>query len=52
MLQSVKHVRITTRCCDDLPVKNLEIRVGNSLTHSENLMCNWVAGTLEQGTTR
>ena len=52
MLQSVKHVRITTRCCDDLPVKNLEIRVGNSKVHKDNAMCNWVPGLLKERETR
>ncbi len=32
----VMHVRLTTRCCDDLPVKKAEVRVGNSSTPGEN----------------
>ena len=49
MLQAVKHVRITTRCCDDLPIKNVEIRVGNSTTYKDNPLCNWLPGTQKEG---
>ena len=47
----MKHVRITTRCCDDLPIKNLEIRVGNSTTFKDNPLCTWVPGALKEGDT-
>jgi len=51
-VQAVKHVRITTRCCDDLVLKNIEIRVGNSTTYKDNPMCNWIPGSLDQGDTK
>ena len=47
----MKHVRITTRCCDDLPIKNLEIRVGNSTTFKDNPLCSWLPGKLKEGDT-
>lgn len=47
----VTSVRLTTRCCDDLPVKNAEIRVGNSPTPANNPLCNWISKTLDEGTT-
>ena len=49
--QAVKHVRITTRCCDDLPIKNVEIRVGNSTTYKDNPLCNWLPGKQREGDT-
>lgn len=48
---SVKHVRLTTRCCDDVPIKKAEIRVGNSTTPGKNPLCNWIPKALEEGTT-
>ena len=51
ILQAVKHVRITTRCCDDLPIKNVEIRVGNSTTYKDNPLCNWLPGKQKEGDT-
>ena len=51
VFQAVKHVRITTRCCDDLPIKNVEIRVGNSTTYKDNPLCNWLPGTQKEGDT-
>ena len=50
-IQAVKHVRITTRCCDDVPLKNVEIRVGNSTTFKDNPLCNWLPGKQKQGDT-
>lgn len=50
-VQAVKHVRITTRCCDDLPIKNVEIRVGNSTVYKDNPLCNWLPGTQKEGDT-
>ena len=50
-MQAVKHVRITTRCCDDVPLKNVEIRVGNSTTYKDNTMCNWLPKKQKQGAT-
>jgi len=50
-IQAVKHVRITTRCCDDLPIKNVEIRVGNSTDFKENQLCNWLPGKQKEGDT-
>ena len=47
----MKHVRITTRCCDDVPLKNVEIRVGNSTTYKDNPLCNWLPGKQKQGDT-
>ena len=47
----VHQVRITTRCCDDVPVKKAEIRVGNSTTPSDNQLCNWIPKALEEGAT-
>ena len=47
----MKHVRITTRCCDDVPLKNVEIRVGNSTTFKDNPLCNWLPGKQKQGDT-
>ena len=47
----MKHVRITTRCCDDLPIKNVEIRVGNSTTYKDNPLCNWLPGKQKEGDT-
>jgi len=47
----VQHVRLTTRCCDDLLIKNAEIRVGNSTTPADNPLCNWIPKALEQGVT-
>ena len=53
LLQSfeVHQVRITTRCCDGVPVKKAEIRVGNSTTPSDNPLCNWIPKALEEGAT-
>ena len=51
IFQAVKHIRITTRCCDDLPIKNVEIRVGNSTTYKDNPLCNWLPGSLKEGDT-
>ena len=42
----VEYVRLTTRCCDDLPLKNAEIRVGNSETPASNALCNWIPKAL------
>ena len=42
----VQYVRLTTRCCDDLPLKNAEIRVGNSETPASNALCNWIPKAL------
>ena len=42
----VQYVRITTRCCDDLPLKRAEIRVGNSETPASNALCNWIQKAL------
>ena len=42
----VQYVRLTTRCCDDLPLKNAEIRVGNSETPANNALCNWIPKAL------
>ncbi len=47
----VHHVRLTTRCCDDLPIKNAEIRVGNSTTPNNNPLCNWIPKALDEGVT-
>ena len=47
----VKHVRLTTRCCDDVPIKKAEIRVGNSSTPGDNQLCNWIPRALEEGAT-
>ncbi len=47
----VQYVRLTTRCCDDLPVKKAEIRVGNSTTHGNNPLCNWIPKAIEEGGT-
>ena len=47
----VHHVRLTTRCCDDLPIKNAEIRVGNSTTPANNPLCNWIPKALDEGIT-
>ena len=47
----IHQVRITTRCCDDVPVKKAEIRVGNSTTPSDNPLCNWIPKALEEGAT-
>ena len=44
----VQYVRLTTRCCDDLLIKNAEIRVGNSTTPADNPLCNWIPKALEQ----
>ena len=53
LLEAVKvqHVRLTTRCCDDLPIKNAEIRVGNSTEPADNPLCNWIPKALEEGIT-
>ena len=45
----VKHVRITTRCCDGFPIKKAEIRVGNSTTPGNNQLCNWIPKAIEEG---
>lgn len=47
----VQHVRLTTRCCDDLPLKNAEIRVGNSTEPANNPLCNWIPKALDEGIT-
>lgn len=48
---SVAYVKLTTRCCDAVPVKKAEIRVGNSTTHGNNPLCNWIPKALEEGAT-
>lgn len=47
----VKHVRLTTRCCDDIAIKRAEVRVGNSTTPGDNQLCNWIPKALEEGIT-
>ncbi len=47
----VQHVRLTTRCCDDVPIKKAEIRVGNSTTPGNNQLCNWIPKALDEGVT-
>ena len=48
---AVDHVRLTTRCCDDVPIKKAEIRVGNSTKASDNQLCNWIPKALKEGAT-
>lgn len=49
----IKVVRIVTRgCCGHDPLRDLEIRVGNSSTVQENRLCAWYPGNLEDGVTR
>ena len=50
----VKLVRITTRgCCGHQPLRDLEIRVGNSsFDLQKNPLCAWFPGTLEEGATK
>lgn len=47
-------VRVTTRgCCGHQPLKDLEIRVGNSSTELQrNPLCAWFPGTIEEGVTK
>jgi hypothetical protein len=47
----VKHVRLTTRCCDGVPVKRAEVRVGNSTEPGDNQLCNWIPSEIEEGAT-
>ena len=47
----IQFVRLTTRCCDDLPIKNAEIRVGNSTTPTSNPLCYWISKELDEGVT-
>ncbi|XP_015517072.1 sushi, von Willebrand factor type A, EGF and pentraxin domain-containing protein 1 isoform X1 [Neodiprion lecontei] len=51
---AVKVVRVTTRgCCGHQPLKDLEIRVGNSSTELQrNPLCAWFPGTIEEGVTK
>ncbi len=48
----VRHVRLTTRCCDGFPVRKAEIRVGNFSTPGENSLCNWIPQEIEEGATK
>ena len=48
---AVDHVRLTTRCCDDVPIRKAEIRVGNSTKASDNQLCNWIPKALDEGVT-
>jgi len=48
---AVDHVRLTTRCCDDVPIRKAEIRVGNSTKASDNQLCNWIPKALKEGST-
>ncbi|XP_046996037.1 sushi, von Willebrand factor type A, EGF and pentraxin domain-containing protein 1 [Schistocerca americana] len=47
-------VRVTTRgCCGHQPLKDIEIRVGNSSTDLQrNPLCAWFPGTIEEGVTK
>ena len=47
----VHFVRLTTRCCDGITVKKAEVRVGNSTTHSDNPLCDWIPKELPEGET-
>ena len=44
----VHFVRLTTRCCDGITVKKAEVRVGNSTTHSDNPLCDWIPKELPE----
>ncbi|KAI1288488.1 CUB and sushi domain-containing protein 3 [Halotydeus destructor] len=49
----VRVIRLMTRgCCGHQPLHDLEIRVGNSSVVSENRLCAWYPGTLEDGVTK
>ncbi|XP_063235944.1 sushi, von Willebrand factor type A, EGF and pentraxin domain-containing protein 1 [Bacillus rossius redtenbacheri] len=50
----VKAVRVTTRgCCGHQPLKDIEIRVGNSSSDLQrNPLCAWFPGTIEEGVTK
>ncbi|KAK3858013.1 hypothetical protein Pcinc_035767 [Petrolisthes cinctipes] len=46
-------VRITTRgCCDQEPLQNIEVRVGDSTNIQRNPLCTWFPGTIEEGVTK
>ncbi|KAG7211173.1 hypothetical protein KM043_010494 [Ampulex compressa] len=51
---SVKVVRVTTRgCCGHQPLRDIEIRVGNSSAELQrNPLCAWFPGTIEEGITK
>ncbi|KAK6627548.1 hypothetical protein RUM44_010026 [Polyplax serrata] len=50
----IKVVRVTTRgCCGHQPLKDIEIRVGNSsFDLQKNPLCAWFPGTIEEGVTK
>ena len=48
----VHFVKLTTRCCDGITVKKAEVRVGNSTTHSDNPLCDWIPKELPGAKTK
>nr|CAD7569536.1 unnamed protein product [Timema californicum] len=50
----VRVVRVATRgCCGHQPLKDIEIRVGNSSSDLQrNPLCAWFPGTIEEGVTK
>ncbi|GLV42687.1 furrowed [Carabus blaptoides fortunei] len=51
---AIKVVRVTTRgCCGHQPLRDLEIRVGNSSSDLQrNPLCAWFPGTIDEGVTK